>query len=235
MQLHIEITDEQLDKFALFENMVLEWNSVMNLTRITEEDEMISRHFIDSICLVKGEKYLNKSLDESFTVLDMGTGAGFPGIPLRIMFPEIKLTLVDSLEKRCRFLLRLVDELGFRNVEVLHSRAEDFGKRTGRREYYDVCISRAVAKLPVLTEYTLPYVKLGGQAVYYKGFGIENEVQSSKRAVKLLGGKYPVHIVKYTLPDTDEGRSLVIVDKISDTPDYYPRKAGLPDKSPIST
>lgn len=234
MQLHIDLTEEQINRFEQFEKLVLEWNEVMNLTRITDDEDIINRHFIDSLCLVKAGSHLDVEMGRDTRVLDMGTGGGFPGIPLKIVFPDIRIVLVDSLEKRVRFVQRVVDELMLRDITVVHSRAEDFGKKKGRRESFDLCVARAVAQLPVLAEYTLPYVKIGGQAVYYKGPDIEEEVNSARRPFTLLGGKYPVHTVKYDLPDTDIGRSLVIVNKISETPIYYPRKAGTPERVPIS-
>ena len=232
--LHLNLSDTQVALFEKFEEILLQWNSAMNLTRITDEEDIINKHFIDSLCIVNADEFLDHDLNSSINVLDMGSGAGFPGIPIKIMWPEIRLTLVDSLEKRVRFLRRMIDELGLRDTYAVHSRAEDFGDMPGRRGHYDVCVARAVAGLSVLAEYTLPFVKNGGQCVYYKGLEVEDEIQNAKRAFTLLGGKYPVHTVKYNLPDVDIGRSLVIVNKVSDTLDYYPRKAGTPARSPIS-
>ena len=234
MQLHLNLSDDQIAQFDHFEELLMEWNEVMNLTRITDDEDVINRHFIDSLCLIKADSYLEVPMDGGTSVLDMGTGGGFPGIPLKIMYPDIRIVLVDSLEKRVRFVQRVIDELMLRDAQVIHSRAEDFGRSTGRRESFDLCVSRAVAALPVLAEYTLPYLKIGGQAVYYKGMEIEEEINSARRAFTLLGGKYPVHTVKYLLPDTDIGRSLVVVNKVAETPVYYPRKAGTPERVPIS-
>ena len=221
----VELTDEQLNQFRIYYEMLVEKNKVMNLTAITEWDEVLEKHFLDSISLIRAIN-LNKEL----SVIDMGTGAGFPGIPLKIAFPNLKVTLADSLNKRVLFLQEVIDTLKLKDIEAIHGRAEDLARDKKYREQYDLSVSRAVANLSTLSEYCLPFVKLGGQFISYKSGDCEEEIAASKSAVFLLGGKIK-ETVKFELGEN--GRSFVIIDKVKGTPKTYPRKAGTPSKKPL--
>ena len=224
-KISITFTEQQLEQFRMYYEMLVEKNKVMNLTGITEWDEVLEKHFLDSISLVRAI-----SLDQNLTVMDMGTGAGFPGIPLKIAFPNLKVTLADSLNKRVLFLQEVIDALKLENIEAIHGRAEDLARDKKYREKYDLSVSRAVANLSTLSEYCLPFVKIGGQFVSYKSGAIEEEVESSKKAISILGGKIN-NVVKFELGES--GRSFVIIDKVKATQKTYPRKAGTPSKNPL--
>lgn len=223
----IELTEKQTAQFIKYYEILVEWNSFMNLTGITEYEEVIQKHFVDSLALCKAIGLHNIS-----NVIDIGTGAGFPGIPLKIAFPHLKITLLDSLQKRIKFLNEVVTQLGLEEVETIHGRAEDFAKPSMKRESYDLCVSRAVANLASLSEYCLPYVKLDGYFIPYKSGKVDEELETSKKAVFLLGGKIEEE-VKFMLPDSDISRSLIKIKKVSATPKKYPRKSGLATKEPI--
>lgn len=227
----IEIDDEQTDKFLLFYDILLEWNKVMNLTAITDYKDVVDKHFVDSVSLIKtiDKEYLKSG---NVYLIDIGTGAGFPGIPLKIIFPELNITLLDSLNKRIKFLNEVIKKIGLESIKTIHGRAEDFARQKEHREQYDLCISRAVANLAVLSEYSLPYVRRTGYFISYKSGDIENEVKESEKAVKILGGKVE-DIVKFSLPGTDIQRSFVKINKINNTEKKYPRKAGIPSKEPL--
>lgn len=226
-QLEVELTEQQLEQFKTYYEMLIEKNKVMNLTAITEKDEVIDKHFIDSISL-------NKAVDTTkpLKILDLGTGAGFPGIPLKIAYPNLTITLLDSLNKRIKFLQEVIEELGLQEIEGIHGRAEDFAKQQGYREQYDLCVSRAVANLATLSEYCLPYVKEGGCFISYKSGAVEEEVNQSKKAIAELGGRIK-EVIAFTLPKTDIERTFVVIEKVKKTPKKYPRKAGLPSKEPL--
>lgn len=224
-KINITLTEGQLEQCRIYYEMLVEKNKVMNLTGITEWEEVLEKHFLDSISLIR---VIN--LCQNISVLDMGTGAGFPGIPLKIAFPNLNLTLADSLNKRVLFLEEVIDALKLEGIEAVHGRAEDLARDNMYREQYDLVVSRAVANLSTLSEYCLPFVKIGGQFISYKSGEIEEEVAASKSAVFLLGGKIK-DTVKFELGES--GRSFVIIDKTKGTPKTYPRKAGTPSKKPL--
>ena len=223
----VELNDTQVQQFIKYYEILVEWNSFMNLTGITEYEEVVQKHFVDSLALCKAMDVHSVS-----SLIDIGTGAGFPGIPLKIAYPHLKVTLLDSLQKRIKFLNEVVMQLGLEEVETIHGRAEDFAKPSMKRESYDVCVSRAVANLTSLSEYCLPYVNLGGYFVPYKSGKVEEELETSKKAVFLLGGKIEEE-VKFDLPDSDISRSLIKIKKVSATPKKYPRKSGMATKEPL--
>lgn len=223
----MELTTEQSKKFNRYYELLIEWNQKFNLTAITDRDEVWVKHFEDSLSI---DRILDMSKVES--VIDVGTGAGFPGIPLKIVYPKIKLTLLDSLDKRVRFLKEVISELDLENVTALHGRAEDYGRDEIHREKYDLCVSRAVASLPVLTELCVPFVKVGGCFVAYKSEKAEEEINASGKATDSLGAKIS-STESFSLSGGEYGRTLIKIDKILNTPDIYPRRAGLPSKKPI--
>lgn len=226
-ELDITLTDKQKQQFDKFYELLVEWNKVMNLTGITEYEEVNEKHFVDSLSIVKAIDMENVE-----NVIDVGTGAGFPGIPLKIAFPHLKVVLLDSLNKRINFLNEVIAELGLTDIKTIHGRAEDYAKQAEYREKFDLCVSRAVANLSTLSEYCLPYVSVDGLFVPYKSGEIDEELENSKKAVKILGGKIE-NVVKFQLPGTEIGRSFVKVKKIANTNKKYPRKAGLPAKEPL--
>lgn len=226
-ELNIQINEIQKKQFDTFYSMLVEWNKVMNLTGITEYEEVIEKHFVDSLSIVN-----IFDLSEINTVIDVGTGAGFPGIPLKIAFPHLKITLLDSLNKRINFLDSVIDELKLDGIYTIHGRAEDFAKKDDYRERYDLCVSRAVANLSTLSEYCLPYIRVGGIFISYKSGNVDDEVLESKKAISILGGKLD-NVVKFQLPGTDINRSFIKIEKIKNTGKKYPRKAGLPSKEPL--
>jgi 16S rRNA (guanine527-N7)-methyltransferase len=226
-ELGVSLDDMQIEKFLIYYELLVEWNSFMNLTAITGFNDVCTKHFIDSISLCKCID-CNGELE----LIDVGTGAGFPGIPLKIVFPNLKITLLDSLGKRVKFLNEVIKKLGLSDITAIHGRAEDFAKPDELREKFDVCVSRAVANLSTLSEYCLPYVKSGGFFVAYKSEKINEEVKSADKAINILGGVIDEQ-VELTLPGSDLYRNLVRVKKIKSTPNKYPRKSGIPSKEPL--
>ena len=225
--LGIRLTDVQKRQFDRYYALLIEWNRVMNLTGITEYDEVNLKHFTDSLTIVR-----IKDMENVSTLIDVGTGAGFPGIPIKIAFPHIKVTLLDSLNKRIKFLDQVVEELDLEDVVTLHGRAEDYAKKEEYREQFDLCASRAVANLSTLSEYCLPFIKKGGCFVSYKSADSDEEIQQSEKALDILGGKIE-KVDKFVLPGSDMGRALVMIEKVKNTPRKYPRKAGVPSKEPL--
>lgn len=226
-ELSILLNDKQIQQFEQYYNILVEWNKVMNLTAITEYEEVVEKHFLDSLTIVNAIH-----VEKIETLIDVGTGAGFPGIPLKIAFPHLKVTLLDSLNKRIKFLNEVINLLELNDIKAIHGRAEDYAKQAEYREQYDICVSRAVANLATLSEYCLPYVKVDGLFVPYKSGEIDEELKSSEKAVSILGGKVE-EVVKFQLPGTDIGRSFVKIHKIKETKKKYPRKAGMPTKEPL--
>ena len=224
-EFNIEISDNQLEKFDKYMQLLLEWNEKINLTAIIEPDEVKIKHFLDSLTVLK---YIN---DED-KVIDIGTGAGFPGIPLKIMKPDAKITLLDSLNKRINFLNLVIEELELKNIEAIHGRAEEFARNKQYREKYDVAVSRAVANLSTLTEYMLPFVKVGGRCICMKGANLKEELDKAKNAIQELGGKIEI-IDNFYLSNNDNERNILIIKKIKETKSKYPRKAGIPSKEPL--
>lgn len=223
---NIDISIEQAKQFDLYYHLLIEWNEKMNLTAITDKDDVIDKHFIDSSALIKYVDLNNKSL------IDVGTGAGFPGIPLKILVPSCKITLLDSLNKRVNFLNEVIDKLSLSGISAVHGRAEDYARDPKYREKYDFVTSRAVANLSTLSEYCLPFAKINGFFIPYKSGEIDDEVSSSKKALSILGGKLQ-EVKKYNLYGTEYDRSLVIIKKEKKCSNKYPRKAGVPSKMPL--
>lgn len=226
---NINISDEQLNLFKRYTALLLEWNEKINLTAITDINDIYKKHYLDSLSLIKCIDDLG---DKEYTLLDLGTGAGFPGIPLKIMFPNLKITLVDSLRKRVDYLNLVIDELGLKNISAIHARAEVLAHDEKYREQYDIVVSRAVANLSVLSEYCIPFVKVDGLFVSYKSGNSSEEITQSKNAVGMLGGKI-INTVDFILPGSDFSRSNVCIKKIKQTEDRFPRKAGTPSKKPL--
>lgn len=222
-----EPSDLQCEQLNNFHKILCEWNEFMNLTGITEYNEVVIKHFVDSLAV--NCVYSFKKTDR---VVDIGTGAGFPGIPLKIMYPDTRFTLLDSLNKRIKFLDEVIKINSLDGIETLHGRAEDYARDKNYREAFDVCVSRAVANLSTLSEYCLPYVKAGGVFISYKAGQLDEELKASERAIKLLGGEIK-EVHKLTLPDTDIDRTFVVIKKTAATSKKYPRKAGLPSKEPL--
>lgn len=222
-----EPTDVQCEQFNLFQKLLKEWNEFMNLTGITEYEEVVIKHYVDSLAV--NCVYDFKSEDK---VLDLGTGAGFPGLPLKIMYPDTDFTLLDSLNKRIKFLDEVINQNNIKKITTLHGRAEDYARDKNLREQFDVCVSRAVANLSTLSEYCLPFVKVGGVFISYKAGNVSQEVESSKNAIRLLGGEI-LTIKEMVLPDTDIERTFVVIKKLTTTNKKYPRKAGQPGKEPL--
>ena len=228
---NIILTEKQIKQFDQYYDLLVEWNSFMNLTAITEFDEVCQKHFLDSLSIVKA--YPDHYFEENtFQLIDIGTGAGFPSIPIKIVFPNLKFTLVDSLNKRIKFLNEVIDQLQLSDCTAVHGRAEDLAKNSSYREQYDFCVSRAVANLSTLCEYCMPYVKVGGRFVSYKSEKITEEAEKAKHAIFVLGGKSERQ-VEFTLSDSDIYRNIYIIQKEKITPKKYPRKAGLPSKEPL--
>ena len=223
----LEISEEQANQFMKYYEMLIETNKVMNLTAITELDEVIIKHFIDSLLVAK-----KINVNNFDSLIDVGTGAGFPGIPIKIIFPKIRVVLLDSLNKRVKFLDQVCKELGLENVQCIHERAEDAGRMKEHREQYDLAVSRAVANLASLSEYCIPFVKPGGFFIPYKSGEIEEELKQGKKAAAILGGEVNA-VVRFSLPGGDGSRSLIRIRKVKPVSSRYPRKAGIPGKEPL--
>lgn len=224
-KMNISLLKEQYEQFYAYMELLIEWNEKMNLTAITEPKEIILKHFVDSLTITK-------YVEEGKSIIDMGTGAGFPGIPLKIYRKDVKVVLADSLNKRIKFLDEVIDKLKLENVETIHCRAEELGKNKQYREKFDYATSRAVANLSTLSEYLMPFVKLNGKCIFMKTIEVEEELEKAKKAIKTLGGKIE-KVDKFEIPESDLGRSIIIVKKEKITPSKFPRKPGTPAKEPL--
>ena len=226
-QLDISLDDIQKKQFTDFYEFLVEKNKVMNLTGITDFQEVLVKHFLDSLSCVKA-----LDMKKIKSIIDVGTGAGFPGVPLKIAFPHLEACLLDSLKKRVNFLEETFRLLDLEDIKAVHGRAEEYARNKDYRESFDLCVSRAVSNLATLAEYCLPYVKKGGYFISYKSGAVKEEARQAEKAVKVLGGKIK-DIIYFSLPDSEIQRSLVVIEKISRCPGRYPRKAGTPQKEPI--
>ncbi|MBE2183056.1 MAG: 16S rRNA (guanine(527)-N(7))-methyltransferase RsmG [Anaerolineae bacterium] len=224
---NLTLTPTQSAAFDTYAALLAEWNTRMNLTAITDAEGIQTRHFLDSLSVTAA-----MPRTENLRLIDVGTGAGFPGLPLKIMFPDIQLTLLEATGKKLAFLREVCTQLNLSGVEFLHARAEEAGQLRDQRASYDVAVARAVARLPALLEYLLPLVKVGGYAIAMKGRTAHTEIEVAHRAMELLGGKLST-IVEVCLPDVDELHHLIVVEKIAHTPNLYPRKPGMPSSAPL--
>ncbi len=226
--LGIEYNDNKINQLISFYEMVVEKNKVMNLTGITEFDEFVYKHFLDSLILEKAFPQIKNNI----SVIDVGTGAGFPGIPLAIIYDNAEFTLIDSLNKRVNFLNEVITALSIENVNAVAGRAEELGKNSSYREQYDLCVTRAVAEINLLSEYTLPFVKVGGKCIPYKSLQINDEIENGSKAISILGGEID-RVVEIDINGTDLYRNLLLINKINSTPSKYPRRPGIPKKKPL--
>lgn len=220
------ITDDQLVSFQKYYELLIEWNQQMNLTAITEPKEVVIKHFFDSLTPSFYYNFYNKKM------IDIGAGAGFPSIPLKICFPDLQITLLDSLNKRLIFLEEVINKLNLKNITLVHGRAEDIGNKKEYRQNFDIAISRAVARLNIISELSLPFLKVGGTMISLKGSNVEDELKEAQKAIRVLGGQLDrTHFLE--LPEDYGHRNIVIINKVMDTPANYPRKPGIPNKKPI--
>ncbi len=226
-KLNIDLNKTQIEQFMDYLNLIQKWNQQINLTAVDSADEIVVKHFLDALSLLS-----EVELEGTEKIIDVGTGAGFPGLPLKIIYPELTITLLEAVKKKATFLRRVVYNLNLEQVEVIHGRAEDYGQQEEYREQYDYGLARAVAKLNILGEYTLPFVRQGGEFIAYKGREINKEVNNGKQAIKELGGEIR-EVKELHLPFSEADRNVVIVDKKISTSNQYPRSAGIPDKNPL--
>ena len=224
-ELNIELSEKQIKQFYDYMNILIEWNKVMNLTAITDPKDIIIKHFIDSLTVLE-------NIDKNSCIIDVGTGAGFPGIPIKIAYPTTNVVLLDSLNKRITFLDEVINKLELKDIKAVHGRAEDIGQDNNYREKYDIAIARAVASLNVLIEYLMPFIKIGGKCICMKSSNIDEELNSSKNAIKILNGELETNR-SFIIPDTDIRRSIIEIKKKKAISNIYPRKAGTPSKNPL--
>ena len=224
-KINVKISAEQVEKLKIYMKKLIEWNEKINLTAITNEEDIILKHFVDSLTIFK-------YIEDNSSVIDVGTGAGFPGIPIKILKNSANITLMDSLNKRIIFLNDVIDKLELKNITTIHSRAEELARNANYREKHDYAVSRAVANLSTLVEYMLPFVKLGGKCICMKGSNVNEELNSAQKAIKELGGKI-IKVENLILPDSEYERNIIIIEKVIPTKTKYPRKAGIPAKEPL--
>ncbi len=224
-EFNIELNEEKLNKFEIYLNELIESNKQFNLTRIVDEKDVLEKHFLDSLII-------NKYINSKDKVIDIGSGAGFPGIPLKIFLDNINILMVDSVNKKVDFINKIINKLKLENALAIHDRAEDLAHNIEYREQYNVAVSRAVANMSTLAEYLIPFVKIGGKIIYIKGPNIEEELNNSKNAINILGGKVE-EIYEYKLPNLEIVYNLIVIKKVKNTDNKYPRKAGTPNNSPI--
>lgn len=224
-KINVKINEEQAKHFYIYMNLLIEWNEKINLTAITEPEEIILKHFVDSLTIAN-------QIKKGQSIADIGTGAGFPGIPLKIIFPENEVVLIDSLNKRIKFLEEVINKLNLKNIKAIHARAEEIGHNTNYREHFDVVTSRAVAKLNILMEYMKPLAKVGGRCICLKGPNIQEEVNEAKKAIEILGGNLE-SVEETALPDSDNKRTIITVLSVKHLPNRFPRKPGTPTNSPL--
>lgn len=227
LDVQLDFNDSTYNKFIQYKDMIKEWNEKINLTAITEDEQIIKKHFIDCIKILKFSP-----LKEARSIIDIGTGAGFPGIPIKLVKPDIKMILLDSLNKRINFLNEVISKLELKEITTIHGRAEDFSRKIEYRQSIDVAVSRAVANLAVLSELCIPYVKVGGYFVAMKGPSVEEEIKEGEAAVSILGGKIE-DIIEIEIEDSDLKHNLVVIKKVRETPKAYPRKAGTAARKPL--
>lgn len=231
-KLNIILSDKQLSQFQQFYEILVEQNQYMNLTAITEYEDVLLKHYIDCLAVNVVPVFKQLVSKKQVKIIDVGTGAGFPGVPIKIAFPDVNMDLLDSLNKRINFLNNVIEQTGLEKIRTFHGRAEDFANKPDFREQYHLCVSRAVANLSTLSEYCLPYIKVNGFFIALKSGEIAEELNAAKKAVSILGGQVQ-EVIPYTLPDSDIERNFVVIKKIQSTPKKYPRKAGLPSKEPL--
>lgn len=225
--LEIELTEEQLNKFSIYKELLKEWNEKINITTITDDVEIDQKHFLDSLTPIKTNLF-----NENIKIIDIGTGGGFPGVPLKIVKDNLEVDLLDSLNKRIIFLNEVINQLGLKNIRAIHGRAEELSIKSDYRESYDICISRAVASLSTLSEYCIPFVKVGGYFISMKGPDFQEELAASSNAINILGGKV-IDAKIITIPQSNINHSIIIIEKIKQTPTKYPRGGGKPRKNPL--
>lgn len=225
-KIEVVLNVKQIRKFFDYYLLLIEWNEKMNLTAITEVNDVILKHFIDSLTICK-------YIPQNAKIIDVGTGAGFPGIPIKIYREDTQITLLDSLNKRVLFLQEVINKLDLKSIEAIHGRAEEIARNNKYREKFDVVTSRAVANMSTLAEYMIPFIKTEGLCIMMKGSDYKEELEKSQRAIKLLGAELK-NVEEFLLPDSDINRSVILLDKVKSTPKQYPRKAGMPSKNPIS-
>lgn len=226
-ELNIDLNDDQINSFTVYKELLKEWNEKINITSITDDVEIDIKHFLDSLTPV-----MTNLFDGNKKIIDVGTGGGFPGLPLKIYNENLKVTLLDSLNKRIIFLNEVIRSLKLKDIDAVHGRAEELGRKEEYREQYDICISRAVASLDTLAEYCMPFVKKGGYFISMKGPDVDEEIIQSEKGIKILGGKVVDKRI-FTLPESDINHSLIIIEKIKETPTKYPRAGGKPKKDPL--
>jgi len=224
---NITLTEDQVNKFVIYKSLLKEWNQKINITSIEDDEEIDIKHFLDSLTPINTGLF-----KEKVKVIDVGTGGGFPGIPLKIYREDIEVVLLDSLNKRINYLNEVIKNLNLTDINAVHGRAEDFGQNKDYREKFDIAVSRAVASLNILSEYCLPFVKVGGYFISMKGQDVEEEMKESSKAISILGGRVEKK-VDVTIPNSDITHSLIIIKKIKETPTKYPRNAGKPKKNPL--